>query len=599
MILTKNNAENVNIGHPSTMYILGQGSVHGSWDADRSLIRFLNIPYATVTDRWRQASPVKPWFGIRDATRYGPMCPQTLVRKCTSLTKLFGIPAVDDGFNYLFSERDCLNLGIYVPVLGAPLPIGGIPVIVFIHGGKLRHGGNAHPVYDMSNFVHASIKANQPVIAVVINYRLGCLGYFASRELAFEFDSNPDNVLHHRTHDQDPAFGNWGLADQKLAFEWVRRHIGVFGGNASSVTAMGYSGGGTAIMNHMLIQSHHGLFSRAIVHSGGAGLIFARYAYFQCQKIFDHLYNHIQSEVAPTVKEIEKTPNGGNLRQELLQRAQTLRGIPADILMQVPEVKGIDSIQYPNLDNKFLFPSPRSLIARDSPHYDPGVKSVIFGTTKDEGTLFASTHGATDIRQWQSFLDRWVNPKLHQEVEAIYGKPQTGADARSFSSKILGDLFSAYPTHSACEGFLAQDDKQRVLYRFYVDRSLDAVDTLQLDLGAAHCTDMGFATMSDLSQQYMTEQEKAFGFRVMEKYFRFAYGLEDETIPGESKTVGCRAGSKNGRMATIWSKDLEFRAGAFERMDERTIELWRRNEEWAAQKRPPQPLGFTHPRSKL
>ncbi|OAQ25334.1 alpha/beta-hydrolase, partial [Linnemannia elongata AG-77] len=186
------------------------------------------------------------------------MCPQTLAHKSTGLTKLFGIPAVKDGFQYAFSERDCLNLAIYVPVLEAAPPVGGIPVIVYIHGGKLRHGGNAHPVY-----------ANQPVITVVINYRLGCLGYFASRELAFEFDSDPDNIRHSRTHDRDPAFGNWGLADQKLAFEWVREHIGAFGGDASNVTAMGYSGGGTAIMNHMLIQSHHGLFSRAIVHSGG------------------------------------------------------------------------------------------------------------------------------------------------------------------------------------------------------------------------------------------------------------------------------------------------------------------------------------------
>lgn len=75
------------------------------------------------------------------------MCPQTLARKGTGLTKLFGIPAMNDGFQYLFSERDCLNLGIYVPVLEAPPPVGGIPVIVFIHGGNLRHGGNAHPVY--------------------------------------------------------------------------------------------------------------------------------------------------------------------------------------------------------------------------------------------------------------------------------------------------------------------------------------------------------------------------------------------------------------------------------------------------------------------
>lgn len=71
MIPTKYIAETVNVGHPSAVYIPGQGFVRGFRDADRSLIRFLNIPYATVTERWRQASPVKPWLGVRDATRYG------------------------------------------------------------------------------------------------------------------------------------------------------------------------------------------------------------------------------------------------------------------------------------------------------------------------------------------------------------------------------------------------------------------------------------------------------------------------------------------------------------------------------------------------
>jgi len=219
----------------------------------------------------------------------------------------------------------------------------------------------------MSNFVHASVIANQPVIVVVINYRLGCLGYFASRELAFEFDADPDNILHQWTHDQDPAFGNWGLADQKLAFEWVLRNIEAFGGDPSNVTALGYSGGGTAIMNHMLIPSHHGLFSRAIVHSGGCGVIFAQYAYFQCQKTFDLLYSHVKADDAPTVSDRKENLNGSNLGQELLQRAQALRSASVDTLMQAPDVKGIDNILYPNLDNKFLFPSPKSLIARSSP----------------------------------------------------------------------------------------------------------------------------------------------------------------------------------------------------------------------------------------
>ncbi|KAF9283488.1 hypothetical protein BGZ74_001912 [Mortierella antarctica] len=126
--------------------------------------------------------------------------------------------------------------------------------------------------------------------------------------------------------------------------------------------------------------------------------------------------------------------------------------------------------------------------------------------------------------------------------------------------------------------------------------SLEVVDKLGLRLGVPHGTDMAFTTMSDLNQQYMTEQEKAFGHRVMEGYFRFAYGLDPDDL---YKMVRWNAGSKDRGGAIVWSKDFEFRVGAFERMDERTIDLWRNNEEWAAQKQPPQSLGSAHARPKL
>lgn len=47
------------------------GLVQGVLDERKNVIKFLNIPYATVLKRWRKASPVVSWQGIRDATRPG------------------------------------------------------------------------------------------------------------------------------------------------------------------------------------------------------------------------------------------------------------------------------------------------------------------------------------------------------------------------------------------------------------------------------------------------------------------------------------------------------------------------------------------------
>jgi carboxylesterase type B len=58
------------------------------------------------------------------------------------------------------------------------------------------------------------------------SYRLGILGNLVSEELR-----NAGYV------------GNNSLRDQKCALQWVKRHIGAFGGDEENVTAFGESAG--------------------------------------------------------------------------------------------------------------------------------------------------------------------------------------------------------------------------------------------------------------------------------------------------------------------------------------------------------------------
>src|SRR5688572_17629508 len=48
---------------------------------------FKGIPYAqppTGELRWREPIPVKPWSGVRDATKFAAICPQVPVRGMVS-----------------------------------------------------------------------------------------------------------------------------------------------------------------------------------------------------------------------------------------------------------------------------------------------------------------------------------------------------------------------------------------------------------------------------------------------------------------------------------------------------------------------------------
>lgn len=86
------------------------------------------------------------------------------------------------------------------------------------------------------------------IVLVVINYRLGTLGFFSTG------DSN--------------APGNYGMKDQVLALKWVQDNIKYFGGDANQVTLAGQSAGAASIGYHLISPMSKGLFHGGIMMSG-------------------------------------------------------------------------------------------------------------------------------------------------------------------------------------------------------------------------------------------------------------------------------------------------------------------------------------------
>ena len=107
-------------------------------------------------------------------------------------------------------SENCLNLDVYVP----HGEYRDLPVLVFTPGGGFIVGAS-YP-YDMRAVVQRSAAVGKPFIAVVINYRLGPLGFL-----------NPSTWK---------AKANLGVLDQVEALRWIQRHILAFGGDRSKVT---------------------------------------------------------------------------------------------------------------------------------------------------------------------------------------------------------------------------------------------------------------------------------------------------------------------------------------------------------------------------
>jgi para-nitrobenzyl esterase len=193
---------------------------------------YLGIPYAAPPVgplRWRAPQPPAHWRGIRDATKFGPHCPQPI-----------GV------FGRASTSEDCLYLNVFAP---AGHPRSGRPVMVWIHGGGFV-GGESDD-YNPSGLVADG------VMVVTINYRLGALGFLAHPALA--------------DHPGGPT-GDYGLMDQQAALRWVQANVRAFGGNPRNVTIFGESAGGQSVLLQLVSAGARGLFAKAIAESGGYAL---------------------------------------------------------------------------------------------------------------------------------------------------------------------------------------------------------------------------------------------------------------------------------------------------------------------------------------
>jgi para-nitrobenzyl esterase len=225
------------------------GIVEGSYlGADSALSVFKGIPFAAPPVgalRWKPPGPVAPWNGVRTATAFGPACAQKRysVDWFDRITKRVGGHAPPEAIPP-FAE-DCLYLSVWTGHLREP---SARPVMVWVHGGGDVDGWATHGSIDGEQLARGG------AVVVMIEYRLGALGFLADSALSAE---SPHRVS-----------GNYGLLDQIAALQWVRRNIAAFGGDPTRVTIFGQSAGAVNVTCLMMSPLAKGLFHRVIAQSG-------------------------------------------------------------------------------------------------------------------------------------------------------------------------------------------------------------------------------------------------------------------------------------------------------------------------------------------
>lgn len=187
------------------------------------------IPYAAPPVgplRFKPPAPMPCWEDERPAIDFGPMCLQKQ----------------DDG---LVGAEDCLTLNVW-----APEGVTNAPVLAWIHGGGNTVGTASDGLYDGQE-----LATRTGSVVVSFQYRLGALGYFTHTSLDAERE--------------EKVSGNYGILDQVAALRWIAANIASFGGDAKRVLLFGESAGGQNTLVHIASPLSKGLFSAAIVQSGG------------------------------------------------------------------------------------------------------------------------------------------------------------------------------------------------------------------------------------------------------------------------------------------------------------------------------------------
>jgi len=407
------------------------GTIEGKDDG--KVKSFLGVPYATppVGDlRWKAPQPIAKWVGVKKATEFGYHCVQG---------RVFG----DMVFHDPGASEDCLTLNVWVPDKHVEPKL---PVMVWIYGGGFVSGTTSEARQDGYHL------AQQGVIVVSMNYRVGVFGFFVHPELAKESGHN--------------SAGNYGLLDQLAALKWVHDNIAAFGGDPENVTIFGESAGSFSVSAQMASPLAKGLFQKAIGESGGA---FSRTG----------LPFETMSLRAEKDAKLAKEKLGAS-------RLAELRAIPAEKLLEPfapPKSRGFDF--GPDVDGYFLPDSVPAIFAAGKQND----VALIAGWNHDEGSFeIAFSPQKRTAESFKAIAQKDFGDKADDFLK-LY-PTDTPEHAMRSAQDYAGDMFIALSTWDWIEA--ATKTGNRPVYRYRFDMAPFSKDPNAPRLGAYHSAEIEY-----------------------------------------------------------------------------------------------------------
>jgi para-nitrobenzyl esterase len=397
------------------------------------LFAFKGIPYAKPPVgplRWRAPERAPSWAGVRDATRFGPICPQAP----TQIEALLGGTLGEQ-------SEDCLYLNIWTPACDG----GKRPVMVWIHGGAFVIGAGSQGLYNGRHL------AARDVVVVTINYRLGAFGFVN---------------LADATDGRSPGTGSEGIADQLLAIQWVKQNIAAFGGDADNITVFGESAGAMSVAALMAAPAARGLFQKAIAQSGAAHV--------------GHDRERSARVAAALIGELGLSKEDAAAPQTVPAAALVKAQIALLAATDAGSARKFGAVAFqPTIDGALLPARPIAGIRAGSARGIP----LLAGTTKEEWRLFSAASPSARLMSRSVFESR-VRKRTGEAASAVLAAYSGGTTFDRFNA-VMTDRIFTMPAIRMLEGQGAY--ARAYSYRFdWRARLLGGI------MGSCHALELGF-----------------------------------------------------------------------------------------------------------
>ncbi|KAG0370700.1 hypothetical protein BGX24_001943 [Mortierella sp. AD032] len=353
------------------------------------------------------------------------------------------------------------------------------------------------------------------------------------------------------------SVGNWGLQDQKLAFEWVRENISALGGDNKNVTAFGQSAGSLSLHHHMLLPAHYGLFDQAILQSAAVGALPTGTVEQEGQILFDGLVAAL----------------GIPAELSALEKVERLRAASTEELKKAGEATPPGLAFRPFHDGGKVIPSAIPLEAWITlpSSYDPNLQSVMIGSNKNEGFGISASFGELSLKTWPGLLKAIApTPQFETLFKSAYGDPKTDKDVTKIVDCYPGDLIFQVPIERAVDALLEVKKSRQEpfrLERYHFDLEIGSTTRALPGCGSIHGGELLYVFDPPMNEDVLTATERAAAKEVQKRWIAFAN--QQPVLDDHGKVAIVEKGE-----AIIWTKDYRVEVGEGRRLSEKVLAYW-------------------------